>query len=108
MEEFRERFPEEVVWNILKYTRHPCAELVEEVFLRGCYDTCDFCRRPIFMSGMRWRCKRCCLICEGCYEIRGEDFDRQDEPVVEGYDEPEAESYYSDNDSVSDSDSGDD
>ena len=60
------------------------------------------------MSEMRWRCKRCCLICEGCYEIRGEDFDRQDEPVVEGYDEPEAESYYSDNDSVSDSDSGDD
>jgi hypothetical protein len=32
IEELRERFPEEVVWNILKYTRHPCAELIKEVF----------------------------------------------------------------------------
>ena len=28
MEELRERLPEELVWNVLKYTRHPLADMV--------------------------------------------------------------------------------
>ena len=28
MEELRERFPEELVWNVMKYMSHPCADIL--------------------------------------------------------------------------------
>ena len=33
IEELRERIPEELVWNVLKYTSHPIAELIRD-FIR--------------------------------------------------------------------------
>ena len=30
IEDLRNHFPEEIVWNILKYTSHPCANLIRD------------------------------------------------------------------------------
>ena len=30
IEELRNRLPEELVWNVLKYTEHPCATIMKE------------------------------------------------------------------------------
>ena len=30
--ELRDRLPEELVWNVLKYTRHPVAEILKPIF----------------------------------------------------------------------------
>ena len=32
MEELRARLPEELVWHVLKYTRHPLAEVLKPIF----------------------------------------------------------------------------
>ena len=34
IEELRNRLPEELVWNVLKYTEHPCAKVMKEEWER--------------------------------------------------------------------------
>ena len=43
IELFREKIPEELVWNVLKYMRHPVAEIINKHFkviynLRNCHE----------------------------------------------------------------------
>ena len=51
MEELRNKLPEELVWNVVKYLQHPLAELIQDDAMCGvCNDLiplhhkCDYCK----------------------------------------------------------------
>ena len=49
IEELREKIPDEIVGNILKFTRHPLAELIDKCFNSWYYDFCYCCENIINM-----------------------------------------------------------
>ena len=49
IEELRERLPEELVWQVLKFTSHPCAELIKTCLDGWDYDICQCCDKMINM-----------------------------------------------------------
>ena len=49
MEEFRNKLPEELAFNILKYMVHPCAEMIKYKIGDDVYDRCACCKNIIFV-----------------------------------------------------------
>jgi hypothetical protein len=115
MEELRQRLPEELLWNVIKYMSHPCAEILKDGLCTDPYERCGYCRKIIFMKKGLWyyTCANG-VICENCYAIHAEEIEREEEQQYEEYlneqrvdnfnfyveDEP----YNSDSDSYTDSD----
>ena len=69
IEELRERLPEELVWQVLKYTRHPIAELVRD-FIMWKTTECDCCERKIIRpwKGIYHLYGECVCICIECHD----------------------------------------
>ena len=68
--ELREKIPDEIVWNILKFTRHPLAELIDKCFKQWYYDFCYCCEKIINMhkDESAFLFHSIITICGNCYE----------------------------------------
>jgi hypothetical protein len=54
MEELRNRMPEELVWHVVKYLKHPCAEIISNGFKSyqyfiSCFDCHNYYYDPKFI-----------------------------------------------------------
>ena len=63
------RLPEELVWNVLKYTSHPIAELIRD-FIREKTQKCHCCERNIIRSkkGIHLLNGEAKFICVECHD----------------------------------------
>ena len=72
MEELRARLPEELVWNVLKYTRHPLAEILKPMIEEHEEHRVKCHRGGSILWNLRftkfWAVKECkqCIECERC------------------------------------------
>ena len=47
-EKLYKKLPDEVVWHVIKYLKHPMIEILEKGILESAYINCDMCRKIIF------------------------------------------------------------
>ena len=77
IEDLRNKLPEELVWNVLKYTEHPCATIMKEGFNTDPYIRCGFCVKVVFLDTGNWSCKLTDdIICGACYLENKEELER--------------------------------
>jgi len=83
--ELYEHLPEELVWHVLKFTRHPCAEIMRECF--PCkYETCACYNNVIFIESGLWCLSNTYgLICGSCYEINKDEIQSANEQLYAEY-----------------------
>ena len=84
IEELFNKLPDEVVWHVIKYLKHPIIEIIEEGILESSYINCDMCRKIIFLETGNWKTTFNQTICGNCYithryEIELEEYKRYNE-----------------------------
>jgi Fe-S-cluster containining protein len=52
--ELYDKLPVEMVWNILKFSVHPCAEIMKKGFNKYPYMRCGLCCNVIFWDNHKW------------------------------------------------------
>ena len=83
--ELYEHLPEELVWHIRKFTRHPCAVIMRECFPRK-YEIRAYCNNIIFIDFGLWCFSVTCgLICDSCYESKTDEIQRANEQLYTEY-----------------------
>jgi hypothetical protein len=69
------KLPEELVWNVIKYLKHPCADMIDDTFNKWDYDICCCCEKIIFMrkneSAFLYYTVK--TVCGNCYRTNAKD-----------------------------------
>jgi hypothetical protein len=90
IEELYNKLPDEVVWHVIKYLKHPIIEIIEEGILEGPYIICDMCGKIVFQKTGNWKIARFetlfyhCFITNG-YDIEEEEYLEELREVFYGY-----------------------
>ena len=73
--EILDNLPEELKWNVLKFSVHPCAELIRKCLDRWDYDVCYCCDKTINMNKAEnaFLYHDVITICGNCYDTNAKD-----------------------------------